>query len=236
MFPHEFCGDLVKDQKVKILILGESHHWEPEDYGESEERITYRRCKEAEYSTDEVINRYLENCRNNGHPESAHVFFDKIVRAFGIDPNISRDAFWHRVYFGNYIGQLCGVRDDRAVQLLKDKDKIVENNDKLFDYINDHDIEIVCCFSRRVYRKLPAFADPSREYLAPIENLFIRYKTGTVKRDRVTRCVYLPDTPHKHTNIVLKKPLTVYGMLHPSGRYGFEPQNYVSVLKNLIDL
>lgn len=234
MFPHAFCGDLAKDQKIKILILGESHHWETEDYGDSEERIAYRKRKEAAYSTAEVVNRYLNNCRDNGHPEPAHAFFDKIVQAFGIDPDTSREAFWDRVHFGNYIDRICGVGDDQAVRLLKNS--FEQYNDDLFNHINGHHIDIVCCFSRRVYGKLPDFADPAQERREPIENLFIRCQTGTVKRDRITQCVYLPNTPHRHTNIMLKKPLTVYGMLHPSGRYGFDPTNYAPVLRPLIDL
>lgn len=218
MYNGEHIGINVKNQQRKALILGESHHYETE-------------------STSATIAGYINNCREKGHSERCHTFFDKIVEAFGKKPENDREDFWSKVCFGNYIHDLCGVQDTKAVNLLKNKDMREKYNDALFRFVNEKGIDIIFCFSRRVYKSLPSLAKHTGEY-EEIGNrdIFLHKKDGTPKKDYISHCVYLPDLSHKHTNVCLHKPLEVYGMLHPSGRYGFDPENYSEKLKELIGI
>ena len=102
---------------------------------------------------------------------------------------------------------------------------------------NDNQIDIMFCFSRRVYKSLPSLAKHTGEYEKIVKrDIFLRKKDGTPKKDYISHCVYLPGLSHKHTNVCLHKSFKVYGMLHPSGRYGFDPENYSEKLKELIDI
>ena len=103
-----FEGEKARDQKVKVLILGESHYW-----GEDK--------KEEDKLTSKVVENYLEqyNSTIRSERDRSYRFFDYIVRTFGVDPELYRERFWNNVYFGNYIDEPCGVRDSRASKLLK---------------------------------------------------------------------------------------------------------------------
>lgn len=112
-----------------------------------------------------------------------------------------------------------------------------EYNDALFRFVNEKGIDIIFCFSRRVYNSLPSLAKHTGEYEEIVKrDIFLHKKDGTPKKDYISHCVYLPDLSHKYTNVCLSKSLEVYGMLHPSGRYGFDPENYSEKLKALIDI
>lgn len=218
MYNGEHIGINVQNQQRKTLILGESHHYETE-------------------STAATIAGYINNCREKGRSERCHTFFDRIVEAFGKNPEIDREDFWSKVCFGNYISDLCGVQDNKAVDLLKNKDMREDYNYDLFRFVNEKEIDIIFCFSRRVYKSLPSLVKRAGEYeeIVKCDNL-LRKKDGTPKKDYISHCVYLPGLSHKHTNVCLSKSLAVYGMLHPSGRYGFEPKNYSDTLIELIDI
>ena len=144
----EFRGDLAENQKVRVLILGESHYW-----GEDK--------KEEDKLTSKVVETYLKkyNSRIRSEKDCSYRFFDNIVQAFGIDPE-NRTDFWNRVWFGNYIDEPCGVRDSQAAKVLKRSGKRDALNKQLFEFIEENKIDIVFCFSRKVYDKLPPLEEP----------------------------------------------------------------------------
>ena len=214
MYIGVFKGENAEKQKVRVLILGESHHYETE-------------------TTQKTVNGYLDKCRKEGHAEKCHEFFDQIVRAFGKDPATDRETFWNSVWFGNYIDELCGVGDSQATNLLSEEDNRIRYNDNLFDFVADKEIDIIFCFSRRVYNKLPSLAKGECEEIISVED-YLRTKEGAQKKDYISYCEYLSG-PHKCTSKPLKRTVKVYGMLHPSGQYGFAPENYAPVLIKLIE-
>lgn len=205
----------VEKHGLNILILGESHHYETE-------------------STQKTVYGYLEQCRQNGHAENCHRFFDQIVRAFDKEPQTEREDFWQHVCFGNYIDKPCGVGDSQATNLLIEEANRIRYNDDLFDFVASKEIDVIFCFSRRVYNKLPSLVKGSGEYEERINvGDFLRTKDGTSKTDYISHCKYLPGF-HKYASKPLKRAVEVYGMLHPSGRYGFAPENYAPELKKQI--
>ena len=212
MYTGVFEGQTAK----RTLILGESHHYETE-------------------STQKTVDGYLDKCRKEGHAEKCHEFFDQIVRAFGKDPVTDREAFWNNVWFGNYINVPCGVGDSQATNLLSEEDNRIRYNDDLFDFVANEKIDIIFCFSRRVYNKLPSLVKATGENENTINvGDFLRAKDGTPKKDYISYCKYLPGA-HNHTSKPIKRTVEVYGMLHPSGRYGFAPENYAPELKKQIN-
>lgn len=211
-----YTGVFKGQNSKRILILGESHHYETE-------------------STQKTVDGYLDKCRREGHAEKCHDFFDQIVRAFGKDPATDRETFWNSVWFGNYIDELCGVGDSQATNLLSEEANRIRYNDDLFDFVATKEIDVIFCFSRRVYNKLPSLVKGSGEYEERINvGDFLRTKDGTSKTDYISHCKYLPGS-HKYTSKPLERAVKVYGMLHPSGRYGFAPENYAPVLKKQIE-
>lgn len=202
------------NHNLRILILGESHHYETP-------------------STQKTVDGYLEKCRKDGHAEGCHRFFEQIVRAFGKIPETEREEFWCNVRFGNYIDEICGVGDSQATDLLAKEENRIRYNDDLFDFVDAKEIDIIFCFSRRVYNNLPSFAAGEKEETINVGD-FLRTKDGKPKKDYISYCKYLPG-PHKHTGKPLERTVEVFGMLHPSGRYGFAPENYAPELKKRIE-
>lgn len=232
MFKGVFIGDRTMEQERKILILGESHHWEKSDWDEqersSEEAEEARRKKLENYTTEKVVNNYLNQYNGDGFRDKCYRFFDRIVQSFGIEPD-RRNDLWDKVFFGNYIGDsLCGVGDNKAKNLIaKNRNSY---NDELFKFIKNNKVDAVFCFSRRVYNALPNFEKDEKAV-----NKTQTIRTGTVgkKNDYISRCFYLPVTRsgkiHK-----LDKELIVYGMRHPSARGGYNSENYSSILSEAI--
>lgn len=217
MYTGVFEGKDAKNQPKRILILGESHHYETE-------------------STQKTVDGYLDQCKQKGHAENCHKFFDQIVRAFSKDPETEREEFWSCVWFGNYIDKICGVGDSQATNLVGDKDNRRIYNDELFAFVVDKKIDVIFCFSRRVYNHLPSLVKDSGEHEGRInDKIYLLTKDGNQKTDYISYCKYLPELSHKYTTERLKEPLEVYGMLHPSGRYGFNPENYAPDLKERIN-
>ena len=204
MYQGVFMGDSAVGRKPRILILGESHHV-------AEKPIE---------STQSVVKDYLKN--PNG---SSYHFFDKIVASFGCDQQ-ERKSFWEQMYFGNYIPEECGVGDKRAAIYLSNRDHRIACNDDLFRFVNHHGIDIVCCFSRLVYNKLPSLA------AGEVEQVLYESSLGRFP-DRLYHCVYQPKVSHRHTGVELTKPLAVYGMRHPSARCGYHPEGYREILAQL---
>lgn len=207
-----FEGEKAKDQLVKILILGESHYW-----GEDK--------KEEDKLTSKVVETYLKkyNSRIRSEKDCSYRFFDNIVQAFGIDPE-NRTDFWNRVWFGNYIDEPCGVRDSQATKVLKRSGKRDALNKQLFEFIEENKIDIVFCFSRKVYDKLP----PLEESLGDNE-----IKGDKSDSHRLDKCVYGAGG-RATVSVPLSKSVTVYGLKHPS--QGFSYRKYQCSLKKLIQL
>lgn len=194
----EFEGEKAKHQPLKVLILGESHYW-----GEDK--------KEEDKLTSKVMETYLSETYS-------YRFFDNIVRAFGVAPEKRKD-FWEKVWFGNYIDEPCGIRDTQATKLLKQPGKREELNRQLFSFIEKNKIDVVFCFSRRVYDKLP----PLEESLGDSER-----KGEESDSHRLNVCVYEAGKREKGS-IALSKRVVVYGLRHPS--QGFSYRRYKKILK-----
>ena len=153
MYKGVFVGKNAKSQAKRILILGESHHWCEEDWslqpGETKEQAEERRRKKEEgYKTENVVKRYFENYSKRRDRDKAYRFFDYIVRTFDVEAETHREEFWNKVYFGNYVKELCGVRDTQAKTAINKKYE--QYNQSLFRFIKDNAIDYVFCFSRRV--------------------------------------------------------------------------------------
>ena len=198
MHTGEFEGKQAKAQPVRVLILGESHYWS-EDKSEEEKK------------TSKVMDTYLSETYS-------YRFFDNIVRSFGVAPEKRKD-FWEKVWFGNYIDEPCGIRDSQADNLLKQPGKREELNRQRFSFIEKNKIDVVFCFSRRVYDKLP----PLEEALGDSE------KKGE-ERDthRMNVCIYEAGNREK-VSVALSKKVVVYGLKHPS--QGFSYRRYREILK-----
>lgn len=202
-------------KETRILILGESHH-NIEGQG-----------KPAFYTTSSVVETYLAEDKT----EKAHRFFHKIAQAFGVDTTKSdeKEKFWDKIYFGNYIDVVCGVKDSAAKKIIKDKEKRKKYNKELFQFVNENKIDIICCFSRLVYNHLPnraSFENKSIPFEVP--------KTGG-KRDWIEKFIYKPGT-RANGDIALDKKLTVYSLRHPSAACGFCPEHYKDYLQKEIRL
>lgn len=203
----EWNGENAKQHG--ILILGESHHINKST--DPDAGIP------ASYTTEANMRDYLQ------HPMGkSYRFFDKIVASFGLDPNGQRNEFWNKVYFGNYIDVLCGVRDRSARNTLNAGNRETYN-DQLFRFVNGHAIRTVFCFSVLAYNHLPSMADGESDtcnFLGMCGNrqVYLRH------------CLYKAGTPHDHTTVLLKHDLEVYGIQHPSAPGGYRPEIYAAVL------
>lgn len=220
MHKMEFIGKKAPLQPKRVLILGESHHWSSNDKDMTEEEM---REKAGTYSTTKVVNDYLVNYNTCSGQErdKCYRFFDNIVLAFGMNPKTSRSDFWEQVYFGNYIDELCGVRDQYVNSLLKKQENREKYNEQLFTFILEHKIDIVFCFSRKVYNKLP-----------PLEDFDIEIPGVKGDFQRLDKCVYYPGE-RNYMRDCLDKPVTFYGLHHPS--QGFSYRAYRDKIKSIIE-
>lgn len=204
----------------RILVLGESHHWSPEDKEKTQEE---REELEQGYRTERVINDYLQMYQKCKRCNS-YEFFEKIVRSFGFDVN-DRTMFWDSVYFKNYISDhLCGVANNVAKKITGENRS--KYNDELFSFINEKGITAVFVFGRLVYDSLPSYGS-EEERCKNCDNGTLTVKG---KRDHVSHCIYLSGIRHDHTDVLLDHHVEVFGMRHPSARSGFCPENYSGIL------
>lgn len=213
MHPGVFCGANATEQPKRILILGESHYW-----GEGK--------KEEDRLTSKVVGTYLSkyNSKIRTEKDRSYRFFDYIVQSFGIEPK-NRTEFWNRVWFGNYIDEPCGVRDSVATKLLRKPGKREELNKQLFEFINENKIDVVFCFSRKVYDKLPSLDKNPEDCETTI---------GENDSHRLNKCVYYAGAAQrKHVSVSLSKPVTVYGLKHPS--QGFSYRKYQFRLADIME-
>lgn len=220
-----FHGKLAGERKERILILGESHHISTEKDVTTNKNPGVR----ATYSTHNIVEEYLQNyntCTGKDRKDS-FLFFDKIVRTFGIDPETSRSEFWDQVYFGNYIDVLCGIGDDFAKNQIKSGKNRQKYNDQLFDFINAHNISQIFCFSVLSYNNLPSMVSGEKEEPNAIG------KQG--KRNvYLYRCLYKAGVARENTSIVLEKDLEVFGIRHPSAKGGYPLELFAKELSGKI--
>lgn len=219
MHKGEFIGDHADKQNKRILILGESHHISSDQNSPNQTLGA-----EASYNTEDVVLEYLENYNNctGSERKSSLRFFDNIVRAFGKNPEECRTDFWAHVYFGNYIDVLCGVGDSTAVKTLREPGMREKLNRKLFEFIDENKIDVVFCFSRRVYDKLP----PLEKNLGDTEE-----KRDKSDSHRLDKCVY-GKGQRDGISVSLSKPVVVYGLKHPS--QGFSYSKYQDRIKKVV--
>ncbi len=207
MFEGEYKGKNVGELNKKVLILGESHHGEVD-------------------TTDSVVKDY--------HKKPKYQFFHKIAQSFNVDKDNVDDefsGFWDYVYFGNYIHVPCGIKDNQAKNFLSENRK--ECNNKLFDFINNNEIDVVFVFSRLAYNHLPSLSQKHKndEKLSNADNGTLKVNT---KRDWIARCKYLANIEHKNVDVLLNRDIIVYNMRHPS-TIGYQPENYSDVLGELLE-
>lgn len=192
----------------RILILGESHY--------------YKKGKK-DFTTTDVLSRHLGN-------ECTSSFFDKIAESFGYSKENSIE-FWNQVCFGNYVEVLCGIQDYRARDAIRFNNNRTYYNNRLFEFINGNDIDVLVCFGKLQYNNLPIERKSSEFDRRPLKN-----KLGT-KNDIVEFGTYKAGLEHKkYGDIVLKKDLKVYSFRHPSARGGYSVENVWEFIRNNLDL
>lgn len=216
MYKGEYKGTKVKELNKKVLILGESHYSDDEN---------------GDFTTDSVINNY-----RNLPKEPKYQFFHKIAQSFNINTDSIEEEFselWDYVYFGNYIHNLCGIKDSRAKNLLGEKDYRKECNNKLFEFINNNYIDVVFVFSRLTYNNMPSLSRKN------IEEDLKNADNGNLKvgkcSDWIKHCKYLANIEHSNVDVVLNRDIDVYSMRHPSARGGYRIENYCNILGILFE-
>ncbi|MDE7220521.1 MAG: hypothetical protein K2O45_13030 [Oscillospiraceae bacterium] len=218
-------GAAAAAQPKKILILGESHHGDkPEDVGKPVE----------EGDTERVVRVYLSQ---EGKRDARLQFFDKIAQCFGIDSekNEERRQFWEKVFFANYVDVLCGVGDGDDAAETKVREHGKEYAKKVAELVDTYRIDVIFCFSILSYWSLWAhFVSGScREGVFPDgQGSFLNQK---VVGRRSGRNVYLRGYICQPMPGLFDRPVTIYGIPHPSGRNGFDPEHFVKDLKPVFE-
>lgn len=203
MFKGVYAGKYAHIQSKKILILGESHYDKNED---------------SNFTTRSVLENYY-----NSPSEDKYAFFHKIAKTCGIDVVSIDEEFeilWNRVYFGNYVEQLCGINNSLAKQFVKSNRW--QYNNHLFEFINQNQIDIVLVFGRLSFDNMPSLSRREEKLDDLNENTLY---VGN-KRDWISHCKYLPNIEHDFTNVKLNKQVEVFNFRHPSAPCGFCVENY----------
>lgn len=215
----EYVGAAAAAQRKRILILGESHHGDgPEDVG-----------KPGKIPTEDVVKIYLSQ---KDKTEKRLEFFHEIALSFGIETGKDEEKrlFWDKVFFGNYVDVLCGVRDSAARNWIKRCGK--EYNEQLVKFVNERQIDIIFSFSILAYWALPTSGGCRPGILPAEQGALLNQKT--VGR-RNNRNVYLRGYICEPSTDTIDHPVTIYGIPHPSARGGFEPNHFVKDLKPVFE-
>lgn len=207
MYKGVWAGDNIFPEN-NILVLGESHYEEEKDKG-----------FESSILTKDVVNNFLEY--RNGNRKFAHWmnFFTKVAHCVDDSYNNAQIiGFYEKIYFGNYIDVLCGLKDGFAVDYLFNQANVEKLNDDLFNYVNKNSISDIICVSKLVFCKLPKFRSYENEFLDEENKIvFIKYKANT---------------EYEGCSILLNGDLNLYCIPHPSG-FGFVPKYYNPVFMGL---
>lgn len=195
----------------RVLILGESHY-DDDNFGEK-----------VSFPTSGVVKSYFES----RHKWSR--FFDKMAASFGYDRDNARQ-FYEKVFFGNYVDVVCGIKDCNAKYYAKlNRDTY---NSEWFEFINQNQIDVVVCFSKLVYNHFPGlnnssqYEDIGRETVGDIGG----------KANNVEFCTYAPGIEHRHCEVKLIKPLKLYGIRHPSASGGYDTEQIYRFVSKQEDL
>ncbi len=210
MSPGEWSGNNIYEDK-RILLLGESHYSNEYKVGES-----------VPFETRGVVQDYLSHKKGLSTAKWDR-FFDKIVASFGYTLDKS-DIFFDKVFFGNYIDEICGIGTGNTAKEVISKRRTCLNN-QLINFVNKQDIDAVVCFSRLVFNNLP--------WASSDEHKTLRHDLSLTngKADYVSEFTYIENVEHKYCDILLKKPLIVYGVRHPSARCGYDAYKIYSFFK-----
>ena len=200
MYKEPFVGEHAKEQPKRILILGESHH-----------------DLDSSTTTQKVVEDYLSPANTT---KQSLQFFHKIALAFGVDTEKAEEKarLWDKVFFGNYINRSLdgpsGEGEDTAPKLIRKNNECY--NQELAEYIREHGIDVVFCFSFRVFDALPPAP-------AACEDVFIPVKI----RRRNVWCgrAYGPDS-------LFGRSIEIYGIPHPNFWRGFGAKDITKYLKD----
>ena len=187
----------------RILLLGESHY-DDDNYGEK-----------VSFSTAGVVRHYFEERKRWAR------FFDRMAASFGYDREHAGD-FYELVCFGNYVDVICGIGDHHAEHYIGLHARSYNND--WFQFINDHEIDVLVCFSKRVFHSLPARTEAEPYAWTSVG------KVGS-RNNYVDFCTYSPGVAHDNCDVILKKPLKVYGIRHPSARGGYHAGDVYAFLR-----
>ena len=203
---------------LNILILGESHHVS------TKPNVTTDKVAgvPATYTTASVVEEHLAKLKDSNKGE--YPFFTKIAETFGAE---DENTFWQSVYFGNYIDVLCGIGNSVAKNQIKEKGNRLKYNDQLFQFVNEHKIEKIFCFSILAYKNLPGLSDNEK---STWETVGMRGN----RRAFLRKCQYNAGVQHEGTSVILQQNLRVYGISHPQAKGGYSSEMYANALKNQI--
>lgn len=211
MSPGEWKGENVLIRNG-VLILGESHYGHTED--------TIGKGIEPEYKTSEVVEEYLRHRSQYDGSAKWDRFFDNIAASFGYTKEECGD-FYNKVWFGNYVPVLCGIGETNTAKSFMKKCRTDYNN-QLFSFINDNEISTVVCFSKSSYWNLP----DSNSVDTCID---IEIPSTDGKRNVIHKYQYVSGIERNGCEVILEKPLLVYGIKHPSSRSGYNPRDVYDV-------
>ncbi len=144
-------------------------------------------------------------------------FFFNIAESFGYDKNVDKDMcdFYNKIYFGNYVDVICGIGDNSIAENVIWKNRDLYNED-LFDFCNKNDIDIIICFSKRVYNALPKLDIDAGESESEVSIGKIGEKNNLLGEKH-----YKKDT-HNDRQIALNRNIEVYGIRHSTGSGGYK--------------
>lgn len=214
MYHGVYEGTAATAQRKKILILGESHHGDrPEDAG-----------KPGDIPTSKVVQDYLDW---TGPMEDGHRFFHQIALSFGIDVNKEQERalFWDKVYFGNYVDVLCGIKDGLAKTLMEQNEDTY--NQTLSQFVNRCQIDTIFCFGIQVFDHLPG-NHYAGILLGEDGSVIADKRIG--KNGNLEIAGYLCEPSPK----TYDHPVRIYGMMHPAYP-SFSPKPFAEYLKPVFE-
>lgn len=215
----EYEGAAAATQQRKVLILGESHY---------SQDPAVKQGTPGNRGTCCVVEDYLAD--KEGRDRQLTKFFHNIVLAFGInaDKDGEKALFWDKVFFGNYIDVLCGVGDNTAKRLA-DANRDCYNQ-KLAEYVNQHQINTIFCFSILSYWHLPVSGGHR-------DGVFPDAQGGKLEQipvnEKGKRTVYLRGYICQPMSGLFNHPVRIYGLPHPSR--AFSAKLFVKYLKPVFE-
>ena len=218
MSPGEWIGSNISSFN-RTLILGESHY---------EDKNGTKAGEQVDFPTSSVVERYLSHISGKTPGEHWDRFFTRIAESFGYSKE-SAEAFYNKVFFGNYVPVFCGIGENNTAIAFMSANR-TEYNNQLFDFLNEKEIDTVVCFSKDAYWNLPSLAENEKEFTHD-------FVLGEIGRGRniVNYCKYMPDTIHPACDIKLNKTVQVYGIRHPSCGGGYNSQQVYKKLSLVED-